>query len=405
MTRTKNRKTMKMRRRNTKKNRKMNKRGGVGMLTPPGSPIQQQGSPNFIDMDTPGSMHLSDLTANMNPDSGFTDEESGFQGLNLTQQFDDADSGSFNTEGEDSMSSMASVVPGQQGHDVGSFGSLGHGGKRRREKRMKGGRKTRKHKKRSMRGGVRSWQELPNQIEQQKFMRLSSEEQAHYSDECFHIKNANTTMGDQKIRRTQEAQRSRIDAAARRMQEIARDTNARIRQDEYDSLPQQEKQNWVAFDTEGPQWDSTTIYRRRQQKDDLNWRARNTANIHLDERDYAALDASTKALGWVRVVETNYRGSNVYYRRRVAADDELDQVKAKIQKMTAERDQIMARVRPVKTGQILDEASIPKFSIRTDRDAYVTLSQAIYNRHQVLLNLLEEEEAKKSRLERQLERL
>jgi hypothetical protein len=236
-------------------------------------------------------------------------------------------------------------------------------------------------------------------------VRLPSEEQAHYSDECFHIKNANTTMGDQKIRKTQEEQRSRIDASARRMQEIARDPNARIRQDEYDSLPQQEKQNYVAFGTEGPQWGSTTIYRRRQQKDDLNWRARNTANIHLDERDYAALDASTKALGWVRVVESNYRESNVYYRRRVAADSELEQVKTNVQKMKAERDQIIASARPVKTGQILDEASIPRFSIRTDRDAYITLPQAIYNRYQVLSNLLEEEEAKKSRLERQLERL
>jgi len=44
----KSKKTIKMRRRNTRKNKKMHKKGGIGMLTPPGSPIQQQGSPNFI---------------------------------------------------------------------------------------------------------------------------------------------------------------------------------------------------------------------------------------------------------------------------------------------------------------------------------------------------------------------
>lgn len=149
MARTKSRKTLKMRRRNTRKNRKMNKRGGVGMLTPPGSPIQQQGSPNFIDVDTPGSLHLSDLNTNVNPDSGFTDEESGvsgFQGLNLTQQFNDADSGSFNTEGEDSMSSMDNAVPGQQGN-IADFGNLGHGGKRR-TRRHKKSRKSRRYRKR-----------------------------------------------------------------------------------------------------------------------------------------------------------------------------------------------------------------------------------------------------------------
>lgn len=147
MARTRNRKTLKMRRKNTRKNRNMNKRGGAGMLTPPGSPIQQQGSPNFIDVDTPGSLHLSDLAASpRNSESGYTtgDSVSGFQGLNLTQQFDDADSGSFNTEGEDSMSSMASAVPGQQGDDADSFGNLGHGGKRRTRKKTK---KTRRNKK------------------------------------------------------------------------------------------------------------------------------------------------------------------------------------------------------------------------------------------------------------------
>ena len=138
-----------MRKRNTRKNRKMNKRGGVGMLTPPGSPIQQQGSPNFIDVDTPGSMHLSDLAASpRNSESGYTtgDSASGFQGLNLTQQFDDADSGSFNTVGEDSMSSMDNAVPGQQGN-VSDFGNLGHGGKRR-TRRHKKSRKSRRHRRR-----------------------------------------------------------------------------------------------------------------------------------------------------------------------------------------------------------------------------------------------------------------
>jgi hypothetical protein len=284
-----------------------------------------------------------------------------------------------------------------------SFGNLGHGGKKRKEKRMRGGRKTRKHKKRAMRGGVRTWAQLPQEFEHRVYASLPEEEQSHFSDECFHKKNGSASIGDQKIRRTQEAQRSRIDVAARRMQEIAGDPNARIRQNEYNTLSQQEKQNWVASGTEGPQYDLTTIYRRRQQKDDLNWRARNTPNIHLDERDYVKLDAPTKALGWVRVVESDYRGSNVYYRRRVAADDELDQVKANIERMTREQNQIKASVTPVVTGQMLDEASIPRFSIRTDIDAYVTLPPAIYNRYQVVSNLLEEEEAKRSRLERQLE--
>jgi len=401
MTQTRSRKTLKIRRKNTRKNRnrKMNKRGGVGMLTPPGSPIQQQGSPNFIDVDTPGSMHLSELDVNLNPDSGFTDEESGvsgFQGLNLTHQFDDVASA-----GDNSLSSsMDNAVPGEEGEDASSFGSFGHGGKRRR-----GGRKTRKHKKRSMRGGFRAWAELPDQVEQREFMRLPSEEQAHYSEQCFHIKHANSAIGNQIITASQSADRAKIEAASRRMQEIARDPNAKIRQDEYNMLPSQEKQNWVAFDTEGPQWEQTTIYRRKQQKDDLNWRARNTANIHLDEREYSALDAATKALGWVRVVESNWRESNVYYRRRVASDDELDQVKATIQRLTSERNQILAAVRPVKTGRMIDEASMPKFSIRTDRDAYVTLPQDRYNRYMVLSHLLEDEEAKKSRLESQLDRL
>lgn len=393
-----------MRRRNTRKNRKMNKRGGVGMLTPPGSPIQQQGSPNFIDIDTPGSMHLSDLDVNLNPDSGFTDEESGasgFQGLNLTQQFDDADSGSFNTVGEDSMSSMDNAVPGQQGEDAGSFGSLGHGGKRRTRRHKK----SRKQKKRSMRGGVRSWQELPQEVEHSVYVGLPQGEQAHYSKECFHKKNGSASIGNQEILRAQSAERARVDAVSRRMQDIARDPLARIRQNEYDNLSQQEKQNWVASGTEGPQYDLTTIYKRRQQKDDLNWRARNTANIHLGERDYAALDASTKALGWVRVVETNYKESNVYYRRRVAADDELDQVKANIERMQGEQNQILANVQPVVTKGMVDEASMPQFSIRTERDAYVTLPRALYNRYQVLLNLLYEEKVKRQKLVRQLERL
>lgn len=152
----KTKKGIKMRRRNTRKNRKNNKKnnkkGGVGMLTPPGSPIQQQGSPNFIDVDTPGSMHLSELDVNLNPDSGFTDEESGasgFQGLNLTQQFDDAASASFNTEGEDSLSSMDNdnAVPGQQGDDAASFASIGHGGKRKSRKSRKS-KKTRKSRRR-----------------------------------------------------------------------------------------------------------------------------------------------------------------------------------------------------------------------------------------------------------------
>jgi hypothetical protein len=149
MMRTRNRKTFKVRRRNTRKNRKINKRGGAGMLTPPGSPIQQQGSPNFIDVDTPGSMHLSDLAASpRNSESGYTtgDSASGLQGLNLTQQFNDADSGSFNTEGEDSMNND-NIVPGQQGDDVGSFGNLGHGGKRRtrKTKKTRRNKKSRKH--------------------------------------------------------------------------------------------------------------------------------------------------------------------------------------------------------------------------------------------------------------------
>jgi hypothetical protein len=146
----KTKKGLKMRRRNTRKNRKNNKKnnkkGGVGMLTPPGSPIQQQGSPNFIDVDTPesqGSLHLSDLeTTPRNSESGITDNElsvSGFQGLNLTQQFDDAASASFNTEGEDSLSSMDNdnAVPGQQGDDAASFASIGHGGKRKSRKSRK----------------------------------------------------------------------------------------------------------------------------------------------------------------------------------------------------------------------------------------------------------------------------
>ena len=397
------RKTLKMRRRNTKKNRKTNKKGGVGMLTPPGSPIQQQGSPNFIDVDTPGSMHLSELG---NPDSGITDRDSdasGFQGLNLTQQFDDAASDSFDSVGDNSLSSsMDNAVPGQP-NDANSFGSLGHGGKRKRK--MKGGRKTRKHKKRSMKGGLRGWAELPNQVEQREYMRLPSEEQAHYSEECFHIKHPNAAIGNQIVSTRQSAARERAEATTRRMQEIARDPNARIRQDEYDALPQQEKQNWVASGTEGPQWGQTTIYRRRQPSDDLNLRATNTPKIHLDERQYAALDAATKALGWVRVVESNWRESNVYYRRRVAADNELDQVKATIQRLTSEREQILAALRPVKTVHMIDEASMPKFSIRTDRDAYVTLPQDRYNRYMVLSHLLEDEEAKKSRLESQLHRL
>ena len=148
MVRTKSRKTLKMRRRNARKTRKMNKKGGAGMLTPPGSPIQQQGSPNFIDVDTPGSMHLSDLAASpRNSESGYTtgDSASGLQGLNLTQQFNDADSGSFNTEGEDSINND-NAVPGQQGDDAGSFGSLGHGGKRRtrRDKKSRRNKKSRK---------------------------------------------------------------------------------------------------------------------------------------------------------------------------------------------------------------------------------------------------------------------
>jgi hypothetical protein len=399
-----------MRRRNTRKNRKMNKKGGVGMLTPPGSPIQQQGSPNFIDVDTPdsqGSLHLSDLG---NPDSGFTDEESGvsgFHGLNLTQQFDDA---AVDSVGDNSLSlSMDNAVPGQEGEDAGSFGSLGHGGKRRKGKRVKAGKKTSKisksKQKRTMRGGVRNWAELPQEVEHRVYARLPEEEQSHYSEECFHKKNGSASIGNQKILRAQSEERARVDAVSRRMQEIARDPNARIRQNEYDNLSQQEKQNWVASGTEGPQWDSTTIYRRRQQQDDINWRARNTPGIHLDERQYAALDSATKSLGWVRVVESNYRDSTVYYRRRVAADGELDQVKTNIQKMKAEQDQIMASVRPVVTGRMLDDAEIPQFSIRTERDAYVTLPRAIYNRYQVLSNLLNEEEVKRHRLERQLEGL
>lgn len=394
-----------MRRRNTKKNKKTNKKGGVGMLTPPGSPIQQQGSPNFIDVDTPGSMHLSELG---NPDSGITDRDSdasGFQGLNLTQQFDHAASDSVDSVdsvGYNSLSSsMDNAVPGQEGEDAASFGSLGHGGKRK----MKGGRKTRKHKKRSMKGGVRSWQELPQEVEHGVYDGLPQGEREHYSTQCFHKKNSNASMGEQIITARQSANRARIEAAARRMQEIARDPNAKIRQDEYDSLPQQEKQNWVASGIEGPQRDQTTIYRRRQQQDDLNWRARNTANIHLDEQEYAALNAETKALGWVKVVQSNWRESNVYYRRRVAADDELDQVKATIQKLTSEREQILTAVRPVVTGRMIDEASMPQLSIRTDKDAYVTLPRDRYNRYMVLSHLLEDEEAKKSRLQSQLDRL
>lgn len=391
--------TLKMRRRNTRKNRKMNKRGGVGMLTPPGSPIQQQGSPNFIDVDTPGSMHLSELDVNLNPDSGFTDEESGasgFQGLNLTHQFDDAAS----TEDNSLSSSMDNAVPGQEGEDAASFGSLGHGGKRKRK--MKGGRKTRKYKKRSMKGGVRTWEQLPQEVEHSVYDGLPQGEREHYSTQCFHKKNSNASIGEQSITARQSANRARIEAAAKRMQEIASDPNAKIVQDEYNSLPQQEKQNWVAI---GAEWGQPTIYRRKQQKDDVNWRARNTANIHLDEREYAALNAETKALRWVKVVDSNWRDSTVYYRRRVAADDELDQVKEKIKTITTESEQILAAVRPVRTGRVLDEASIPRFSIITDRDAYVTLPQDRYNRYMVLSHLLEDEEAKKNSLERQLRKL
>jgi hypothetical protein len=228
---------------------------------------------------------------------------------------------------------------------VTSFDGFGHGGKRKRK--IKGGKKTRKHKKRGMRGGVRTWAQLPQQVEERVFMTLPREEQAHYSHECFHIKNANASTGDQKMSLREAAERTRAEYAAAKMQ----NPKAKISEIEY-------------------------------------------------------RDAGVPP-GWVRVVTDSsaYHGELAHYRRRVAADDELDQIKKNIQKITTEKEQILKSEREVSTGRALDEASIPKFSIRTDRDAYITLPQAIYNRYQVLSNLLEEEEAKKSRLERQLERL
>jgi hypothetical protein len=146
----KSKKTIKMRRRNTRKNKKMHKKGGIGMLTPPGSPIQQQGSPNFIDVDTPGSqgsLHLSDLeTTDRNSESGYTTGDSGMSGLNLTQQFDDASDNLTATEGEDSMSSMDdNAVPGQPGNMANL--DLTNGGKRR-TRRNKKSRKSRRHRRR-----------------------------------------------------------------------------------------------------------------------------------------------------------------------------------------------------------------------------------------------------------------
>jgi len=390
---TRSRKNLKSRRRRVKNGSR--RRGG--QLTPISDISTNSSLHDLDDYDEPSNNTTSE---SMLSDAAPTPVSSGPVATNLLGQFNAANDESLNLSNnttaasdESSENSFSDVVT--------SFGNLGHGGKRR----MKGGKKTRKHKKRLMKGGVRNWGQLPERVEQREFMRLPLEEQSHYSVECFHIKNTNAEIGNQKIRRTREEDQRRIDAAARRMQEIARDPNARISQEEYNTLPQQEKQNWVASGTEGPQWDQTTIYRRRQPSDDLNLRATNTPKIHLDERQYAALDAATKALGWVRVVESNWRESNVYYRRRVAADDELDQVKATIQRLTSESQQILATVRPVVTGRMIDKASMPKFSIRTDRDAYVTLSQDRYNRYMVLSNLLEEAEAKKSRLESQLDKL
>ena len=388
---TRPKKTFKLQKRNLKKTTR--RRGG--QLTPLSDISTNTSIHDLDDYDEPSNNTTSE---SMLSDAAPTPISSGPVAANLLGQFnaaadDEPVNLSNNTTAETSENSFSDVAS--------SFGDLGHGGKRR----MKGGKKTRKHKKRLMKGGVRNWGQLPERVEQREFMRLPLEEQSHYSVECFHIKNTNAEIGNQKIRRTREEDQRRIDAAARRMQEIARDPNARISQEEYNALPQQEKQNWVASGTEGPQCDQTTIYRRRQPSDDLNLRATNTPKIHLDERQYAELDAATKALGWVRVVESNWRESNVYYRRRVAADDELDEVKATIQRLTSESQQILAAVRTVKLGRMIDEASMPKFSIRTDRDAYVTLSQDRYNRYMVLSNLLEEAEAKKSRLESQLDKL
>jgi len=391
-------------RKNSKKSKKNHKRysmkfrGGLGMMTPPGSPIKQQGTPNpFIDMGTPDFGITPATTASPETPTFFHD-------TSTEPTIHDSELNKSETEKSNSLPKRNLMEDFNDATDDMELESDVYGVKKKRK--IKGGRRSRKSKKRSMRGGLRGWAELPIQFEQREFMRLPSEEQAHYSDKCFHIKNASTIMGDQKIMRIQEAQRTRIDAAARRNQEIARDPSAKIRQDEYDSLSQQEKQNWVASGAEGPQYDQTTIYRRRQPSDDLNLRARNTPNIHLDERQYAALDATTKALGWVIVSDYHpIGGKSSYYRRRVAADNELDQVNANIERMTAERDQILATVRTVKLGHFIDEASMPQFSIRTDRDAYVTLPKPVYNRYMVLSNLLEEETAKKSRLQSQLERL
>jgi len=165
MARTRSRKNLKMRRKNSKKSKKNHKRrsmkfrGGVGMMTPPGSPIKQQGTPNpFIHMGTPDFGLTPATTASPETPTFFHDtpteptiHDSQLNESGLTEPTihdSELNKSELNESGKENLNPLPKRNLMEDFNDASDdmeVESDVHGGKRKRK--IKGGRRTRKSKK------------------------------------------------------------------------------------------------------------------------------------------------------------------------------------------------------------------------------------------------------------------
>jgi hypothetical protein len=230
---------------------------------------------------------------------------------------------------------------------------------------------------------TRNIADLQQTITDQEFRNDIDENRLYYNSTCLHSKLSDLEIARNLHKKSQAdiAERERVQ---KRMEEISKNPNVILSEQEYQQLtPEQKQLGWV-HEFSGPSYNQYKVWRRQTLQDKqaqleltVDWRIQNDPNVILSEQEYQQLTPEQKQ-GWVHQWSgPSYAAYKVW--KRKTQQDINNEHNIEVRKLM---ETILNKGRQYYLTDY--NMRLPDFAIRNDRDTYIQLQKSDYDYYKII---------------------
>jgi len=161
--------------------------------------------------------------------------------------------------------------------------------------------KLRKNRRRYSQRGGRPYASFPEYMPHNEYLLLDEEDKVFFTLYKFH-KRIPAAEGYEILRQREANATASLRQREERIAQI-RSGDVEITDQELKTLiPVEERATWLYSRMEGPQWDSTTYYRKQRLEDTLEYKAEHDPTIKLKQAQYDQIKNKVRKLplGWIK---------------------------------------------------------------------------------------------------------